>query len=139
MALEVAKLLAALDNVAVISTTDLQGNITHANDQFCKVTGYTRDELMGKPHNIVRHPAVPKSVYKTMWETIQAGKMWTGVLPNVGKDGKVYVVDTAIQPIFDEKGKAQGYISIRRVINDVMEDTQLFDLAKEIYDASRKA
>ena len=71
--LDSSKLLAALENVAVISTTDLQGNITYANDLFCKLTGYAREELIGQPHSLVRHPAVPKAVYKDMWDTIKAG------------------------------------------------------------------
>ncbi|WP_313144608.1 PAS domain S-box protein [Stenotrophomonas sp.] len=67
-----AKLLNALQNVMVISTTDLQGNITYANDLFCTLTGFTREELIGQPHSIVRHPDVPKAVYKDMRDTIRA-------------------------------------------------------------------
>lgn len=133
-ALDSARLLAALENVAVISTTDLNGHITHANDLFCKLTGYSREELIGQPHSLVRHPAVPKSVYKNMWDTIKAGKIWTGVIPNVGKGGGVYVVDTTVQPLFDADGKIEGYISIRRVINDLMQDYESMELAKEVFD-----
>lgn len=132
--LDNTKLLAALENVAVISTTDLSGHITHANDLFCKLTGYSREELVGKPHSLVRHPAVPKSVYKDMWDTIKAGKIWTGVIPNVGKDGSVYVVDTTVQPLFDAQGNIESYISIRRVINDLMQDYESMELAKEVFD-----
>ncbi len=67
-----AQLLNALQNVMVISTTDLQGNITYANDLFCTLTGFTREELIGQPHSIVRHPDVPKAVYKGMRDTIRA-------------------------------------------------------------------
>nr|WP_243578115.1 PAS domain-containing protein [Aggregatibacter aphrophilus] len=90
-------ILKAVHDTLVISTTDLQGVITYANDLFCKLTGYSREELVGKPHNLVRHPSVPKEVYKDMWDTIQAGKIWTGVIPNVGKGGVIYVVDTTVQ------------------------------------------
>lgn len=128
------QLLAALENVAVISTTDLQGNITYANDLFCKLTGYTREELVGQPHSLVRHPAVPKEVYKTMWDTIKAGHIWSGIIPNVGKGGGVYVVDTTVQPLRDEAGNIHAYISIRRVINDLMEDFEAVEFSKEQFD-----
>ncbi|MBN6066894.1 PAS domain S-box protein [Aggregatibacter actinomycetemcomitans] len=127
-------LLKAVHDTLVISTTDLQGVITYANDLFCKLTGYSREELIGKPHNLVRHPGVAKEVYKDMWDTIQAGKIWTGIIPNVGKGGVVYVVDTTVQPIFDANGKITGYISVRRVINDLMENFDAVELSKEIFD-----
>ncbi|AZV95055.1 PAS domain-containing protein [Kerstersia gyiorum] len=132
--LDSSKLLAALENVAVISTTDLQGNITYANDLFCKLTGYAREELIGQPHSLVRHPAVPKAVYKDMWDTIKAGKIWTGIIPNVGKGGGVYVVDTTVQPLYDEQGNINSYISIRRVINDLMQDFESVEFSKEQFD-----
>ncbi|MCO7635972.1 PAS domain S-box protein [Pseudomonas sp. S 311-6] len=132
--LDSSKLLAALENVAVISTTDLQGNITYANDLFCKLTGYAREELLGQPHSLVRHPAVPKAVYKDMWDTIKAGKIWTGIIPNVGKGGGVYVVDTTVQPLYDEQGNINSYISIRRVINDLMQDFESVEFSKEQFD-----
>ena len=88
----------ALEKVLVISKTDLQGNITYANDLFCTLTGYTREEPIGQPHSLVRQKDVPKSVYKDMWDTIKAGDIWTGIVPNVGKGGGIYVVDTTVQP-----------------------------------------
>ncbi|MGO3741115.1 PAS domain-containing protein [Kerstersia sp.] len=132
--LEASQLLGALENVAVISTTDLQGNITYANDLFCKLTGYAREELIGQPHSLVRHPAVPKAVYKEMWDTIKAGQIWTGIIPNVGKGGGVYVVDTTVQPLFDDQGNITSYISIRRVINDLMQDFESVEFSKEQFD-----
>lgn len=127
-------ILNAVQDTLVISTTDLQGVITYANDLFCKLTGFSREELIGQPHNIVRHPAVPKEVYKEMWDTIQAGKIWTGIVPNCGKGGVVYVVDTTVQPMFDEAGKITGYISVRRVINDLMQNFDAVEFSKEIFD-----
>lgn len=127
-------ILKAVQDTLVISTTDLQGVITYANDLFCKLTGFSREELIGQPHSIVRHPAVPKEVYKDMWDTIQAGKVWTGIVPNCGKGGVVYVVDTTVQPMFDEAGKITGYISVRRVINDLMQNFDAVEFAKEIFD-----
>ncbi|AGH38570.1 Diguanylate cyclase [Bibersteinia trehalosi USDA-ARS-USMARC-188] len=127
-------ILKAVQDTLVISTTDLQGVITYANDLFCKLTGFSREELIGQPHNIVRHPAVPKEVYKEMWDTIQAGKIWTGIVPNCGKGGVVYVVDTTVQPMFDEAGQITGYISVRRVINDLMQNFDAVEFSKEIFD-----
>ncbi|RMQ44346.1 PAS domain S-box [Pseudomonas cichorii] len=126
--------LNALEKVMVISTTDLQGNITYVNDLFCKLTGYEREELVGQPHSLVRHPSVPKSTYKAMWDTIKKGEIWTGVIPNVGKGGGLYVVDTTVQPVFDEQGNIVEYISIRRVINDLMGDFEALEFSKEQFD-----
>lgn len=127
-------ILKAVQDTLVISTTDLQGVITYANDLFCKLTGFSREELIGQPHSIVRHPAVPKAVYKDMWDTIQAGKVWTGIVPNCGKGGVVYVVDTTVQPMFDAAGNITGYISVRRVINDLMTNFDAVEFSKEIFD-----
>nr|WP_308530474.1 PAS domain-containing protein [uncultured Serratia sp.] len=132
--LDSAQLLSALDKVMVISTTDLQGTITYVNDLFCQITGFTREELVGQPHNIVRHPSVPKAIYKEMWDTIKAGNIWTGIIPNVGKGGVLYVVDTTVQPLYDAQGKIEAYISIRRVINDLMTDFDSVEFSKEQFD-----
>ena len=129
-----AQLLNAMQNVMVISTTDLQGNITYANDLFCTLTGFAREELIGQPHSIVRHPDVPKAVYKDMWDTIKAGKTWTGIVPNLGKGGVLYVVDTTVQPLFDAEGNITSYISIRRVVNDLMQNYDLVEFSKEKFD-----
>ncbi|MCK5829348.1 MAG: PAS domain S-box protein [Methylococcales bacterium] len=133
------QVLTALEKVLVVSKTDLQGNITYANDLFCELTGYSRDELIGAPHSLVRHKSIPKSVYKDMWDTIQKGDIWTGIIPNVGKGGALYVVDTTVQPIFDDKGNITEYISVRRVINDLMDDFDSVEFSKEIFDEYYKA
>lgn len=128
------QVLTAVDNALVISKTDLQGVITYVNDLFCELTGFSREELLGQPHSIVRDPSVPKEVYKEMWDTIQAGKQWTGIIPNRGKGGVLYVVDTSVQPIKNEKGEIVEYISVRRVINDLMQNYDAVEFAKEQFD-----
>lgn len=128
------QVLQAVENAFVVSKTDLQGVITYVNDLFCELTGFSREELIGQPHSIVRDASVPKSVYKDMWDTIQAGKNWTGIVPNRGKGGVLYVVDTSVQPIKNEQGEIVEYISVRRVINDLMQDFDSVEFAKEQFD-----
>ncbi len=129
------QVLKAVEDAFVVSKTDLQGTITYVNDLFCTLTGFTREELLGQPHSIVRDPSVPKEVYKDMWDTIQAGKIWTGIVPNRGKGGVLYVVDTSVQPIKNEQGEIVEYISVRRVINDLMTDYDSVEFAKDQFDA----
>lgn len=128
------QVLKAVEDAFVVSKTDLQGNITYVNDLFCTLTGYVREELIGQPHNLVRDPSIPKSVYKNMWDTIQAGDIWTGIIPNRGKGGALYVVDTTVQPIKNESGDILEYISVRRVINDLMGDYDSVEFSKEQFD-----
>lgn len=128
------QVLSALEKVMVVSKTDLQGNITYVNNLFCELTGFSREELVGSPHSMVRHKDIPKEVYKDMWDTIKRGEIWTGIIPNVGKGGVLYVVDTTVQPIFDDAGNITEYISIRRVINDLMGDFDSVEYAKEKFD-----
>ncbi len=111
----------ALDKTTIISKTDPQGIITDANEMFEKISGYTKEELIGKPHNIVRHPKMPKSVFKKMWDTIQKGKIFKGVIQNRKKDGGDYYVLANIIPITDENGKIIEYIAIRQDITKRMQ------------------
>jgi aerotaxis receptor len=96
----------------LVSTTDLRGVITYANDIFCDVAGFTKDELIGKNHNIVRHPDMPKAAFKDLWTALEAGKNWRGAVKNRCKDGRYYWVDAYVTPIF-ESGKLVGYQSVR--------------------------
>ncbi|PLY09481.1 MAG: hypothetical protein C0626_10930 [Arcobacter sp.] len=111
---ELERYLHAIDNVAIVSKTDLKGNITFANDFFCELAKYSRDELLGQPHNIIRHPDSPKEVFKNLWETIQKGKTWNGKIKNLAKDGSVYYVNSTVIPIFDDLGEEIiEYVGIR--------------------------
>lgn len=110
-----------LNESCLISMTDKKGIITYVNDKFCEVAQYTRKELIGKNHNIVRHPDMPKSVFKDLWATIGKGEMFTGNIKNRCKDGSHYWVDAHIAPMLDEDGKPESYIGIRYDITELME------------------
>lgn len=114
----------ALEQVEIVSEGDLQGNITYANDYFCSVAQYTREELIGKPHNIVRHPDMPKEVFRQMWSTIGQGKIFKGIVKNRRKDGTPYYVDAVIAPILGENGKPRKYIGVRHDITEIELDRQ---------------
>lgn len=99
---------------AIISETDTKGVITYANRKFCEIAGYTPAELKGQPHNIIRHPDMPKAAFAQMWETIQGGQSWHGIVKNLRKDGLYYWVETEISPVFDDDGNITGYIAARK-------------------------
>ncbi|MBQ4833051.1 PAS domain-containing protein [Pseudoalteromonas sp. MMG010] len=96
----------------LVSTTDLRGIITYANPAFCDIAGYSKAELVGKNHNIVRHPDMPKAAFKEMWDTLKQGHSWRGVVKNRCKDGSYYWVDAFVTPIY-EHGQLVGYQSVR--------------------------
>ncbi len=114
----------------IISKTDRRGIITYVNDAFCKISGYTKEELIGKPHNIVRHPDVPREFFRQMWQTIKKEKkIWQGVVKNRKKNGNFYYVQTTIKPILDQNGDIIEYIALRNDITDIMNPRkQLHDL-----------
>jgi len=98
----------------IISETDAKGVITYANRKFCEISGYTAEELKGQPHNIIRHPDMPKAAFAQMWETIKGGRSWHGIVKNLRKDGLYYWVETEITPLYDDKGQISGYIAARK-------------------------
>lgn len=100
------------ENVKLISTTDLRGMIQHCNDEFIAISGFSKEELIGQPHNIVRHPDMPPLAYKIMWEHLKAGRPWMGLVKNRAKNGDFYWVDAYVTPV-TEQGKVVGYESVR--------------------------
>ncbi|WP_456479883.1 PAS domain-containing protein [Nautilia sp.] len=102
----------------VVSKTDIKGVITYTNSVFMALSGYKKGEMVGKPHNIVKHPDMPKQIFKEMWETVLAGKEWNGVIKNLRKDGRYYWVEAAVMPIKDKNGKITGFVSARRKVSD---------------------
>jgi PAS domain S-box-containing protein len=111
----------AIDESNILSRTDLKGIITYVNDKFCKVCGYSREELIGQNHNIVRHEDMPESLFKELWETIESCRVWKGVIKNKQKDGTEYWVDSVILPILDGEGKTVEYMAIRHDVSDIIE------------------
>lgn len=103
------------DAEELVSTTDLRGVITYANDAFCEVSGFSREELVGKNHNIVRHPDMPKTAFSDLWQHMQENETWRGAVKNRCKDGRYYWVDAFVTPIF-ENGTKVGYQSVRRCL-----------------------
>ena len=103
------------DGRSLISETDTKGNITFVNRKFVEMTGYSKKEVVGHPHNILRHPDMPKVAFEAMWKIIKEGKIWDGYVKNLRKDGKYYWVDVHIVPKKDENGKLIGYIASRKV------------------------
>ncbi len=103
----------SFENGVIVSDTDLKGIITYSNRKFCRIAGYKKSELVGKNHNIVRHPDMPKVAFKDLWETIQKGESWTGTVKNLRKDGRYYWVYSYITPIFRE-GEIVGYSAARK-------------------------
>ena len=98
----------------IISQTDLKGVITYANKKFSEVSGYSVNELLGQPHNIIRHPDMPKAAFARMWQTISTGQVWNGLVKNLRKDGLYYWVETEILPIRNDADKITGYIAARK-------------------------
>ncbi len=103
----------AIESSNIVSKTDINGIITFVNDEFCKISGYTREELIGQNHNIVRHPDVPASNFKRLWDTILQKKIFKSTVMNMAKDGSTFFVNTTIIPILDENGDIGEFIAIR--------------------------
>jgi len=96
----------------LVSMTDTKGTITHCNHAFVETSGFTYEELIGQPHNLVRHPDMPPEAYKDMWQTIGHGQPWTALVKNRRKNGDHYWVQANVTPIL-ENGKPKGYMSVR--------------------------
>lgn len=126
----------AVDASAIVSKADKKGNITYVNETFCEVSGYSRAELIGQPHNIVRHPDMPKEVFKELWETIKNKKIYKGMIKNKKKDGTAYYVASTIVPILDKQGELIEYLSLRYDITELVEAREkalMAEQAKSIF------
>jgi len=110
----------AVDYRTIISKTDKRGIITYVNDAFCKISGYSEEELLNKNHNIVRHTDMSPEAFKEMWQLLKQGKTWEGRIKNRKKDGSFYWVDATVSAIFDNKNEIIGYIAMRHDITDIV-------------------
>lgn len=111
------------DDSSIISKTNPQGIITYVNDAFCKTSGYKRDELIGRSHNVVRYPHESEETFKELWRTIsKEKKTWRGIIKNQTKQGEVYYVQTTISPILTAQGSIKEFIASRIVITDIIDE-----------------
>ncbi len=113
-------------NTMIVSETDAKGKILYANNDFCKIAGYLKEELIGQPHNILRHSDMPKVAFKSLWDTVQSGKTWNGIVKNRCKNGNFYWVNATVYSI--EKNGEKRYISVR--VKPTKEEVQT---AQELY------
>jgi len=121
----------AIEQSNIVSKTDINGIITFVNDEFCNIFGYSREELLGKNHNIVRHPDVPKETFKNLWDTILAKKTYKATVKNLSKQGKTLYVNTTVIPILDKNDEIEEFIAIRYDV------TQSIDLARQMQEKDR--
>ncbi len=126
----------AVDESNIVSKTDTKGIITYVNEEFCKISGYTPEELVGKPHNIVRHPDMPSTAFKEMWNSIKKEKRsWQGKVKNRKKDGSHYWVNALIKPILDTEGNIIEFIGLR---NDITQEEDIKEYFKSKLHSSQK-
>ncbi|WP_294966528.1 EAL domain-containing protein [Sulfurimonas sp.] len=118
----------AVDKSSIVSKTDIQGKITYVNDKFCEVSEYTREELIGNTHAVIKDPEAPASIFKDMWKTISEGNIWKGIVKNIKKSGSYYYVNSMIYPMKDSSGKILEYISIRQDITELIKNQKLLKI-----------
>lgn len=123
--------MAVVDKANIVSKADSKGIITYTNEQFCKVSGYSNEELIGSSHNIIRHPDTTIPFFKQMWKTIKSKKIWHGVIKNKNKSGKDYYVKSTIAPILDEKGQVIEFIALRDDITELMKQKDMLSTEKD--------
>lgn len=120
-----------IDQSTIVSKTDPDGIITYANAQFCKVSGYSQEELIGNSHNIVRHKDSTVPFFRQMWKTLRTKKIWHGVIKNKKKNGEDYYVQSTIAPILNEKNQIVEFIALREDITELMNKKNMLKNEKD--------
>ncbi|GAB4108138.1 MAG: hypothetical protein Kow00105_14290 [Phycisphaeraceae bacterium] len=118
-----------LDEHAIVSIADIRGNIIYANDKFCELSGYTREELIGQNHRILKSSEHDKAFYRNLWLTISCGETWRGEIKNRAKDGSYYWVEATIMPLKNEQGRIDRYLAIRTDITAIKEAERRLEMA----------
>jgi PAS domain S-box-containing protein len=126
------------DDEIIVSKTDLKGHITYANDVFLRVAGMTEAEALGQPHSCIRHPGMPRAVFKLLWDTLGAGKEIFAYVLNRAKNGDHYWVLAHVTPSRDASGNVVGYHSNRRVPDRKILDTVIIPLYKQLLDIEER-
>ena len=116
----------------IVSKTDLRGRITYANRLFCNIAGYRESELLGQPHSIIRHPDMPRSVFRLLWDTIEGRREIFAFVKNMASNGDHYWVFAHVTPSFDAKGEMTGYHSNRRVPDRAVIESKIIPLYAEV-------
>ena len=114
-----------LDHSSIVSKADLKGKITYVNDEFCRVSGYTREELIGQNHRIVKHPQTDSATFRDMWRAISSKNIWNGTIKNLAKDGSSYYVKSVIMPILDDNGEIVEYIAARTDVTELVRQDEI--------------
>lgn len=118
----------------IVSKTDTKGNITYGNQLFISLSGYSEIDLLGQPHSIIRHPDMPRLIFKALWDTISTGKEINAYVINLARDGSLYWVFANVTPSFDENMNVIGYYSVRRKPNP-----RAIDIIRPFYESLKKA
>jgi len=132
---ELQRMLDVVNQNVYMSMTDTDGNITYVSDAFCRLTGYTKEQLIGSNHRVLKSPQTPTDFYEKLWEKISTGNIWKGELENVSKSGEIYWVDASITPLYDEEGNISSYMAIRKDITSKkrMETLAITDALSNLY------
>ncbi len=133
---DLKRLLVLSDKNIIMSSTDKEGVITSVSQAFCEISGYTKEELVGQPHSIVRHPDMQAFIFEDMWETIQNGQTWRGEIKNLKKDGGYYWIYATIEPHYDKEGNIVGYDALRQ---DITSKKELEEQQSIIVEQSKSA
>jgi two-component system sensor kinase FixL len=136
---ELASIKRALDRAAIVAVTDRAGVIIHVNDKFCEISKYSRKELIGQTHRIIKSNHHPKEFFVDLWKTISSGRVWEGEVCNRAKGGQLYWVNTCIVPFLDESGKPYQYVSIRYEITErKLAEEKLLAYSRRLEESNRE-